>query len=184
MKRRIIEYICLFYIASISYANERNLLEDFNNNVTLFTKLDSNDLRNYIPSIQLATNDKSPTKQEWIEDILYIEKLLFQWSNRLSNRYSGHYWVLMTKEDKKPSLVNIAKVRPTTTIQSPNITMEIVIDDKREKYDAMLSDYRRRRILRNDSQTALAGKRCRMCQHRFGAGFISTSALYRLPGRY
>lgn len=78
MKRRIIEYICLFYIASISYANERNLLEDFNNNVTLFTKLDSNDLRNYISSIQLATNDKSPIKQEWIEDILYIEKLLFQ----------------------------------------------------------------------------------------------------------
>ena len=135
MKRRIIEYMCLFCIACLSYANERNLLEDFNNNVTLFAKLDSNDLKNYIPSIQLATNDKSPIKQEWIEDILYIEKLLFQWSNRLSNRYSGHYWVLMAKEDKKPSLVNIAKVQPRTTIQSPNITMEIVIDDKLEKYD-------------------------------------------------
>ena len=137
MKRKIIQYICLSCIVSLSYANEPDLLEDFNNNVTLFTKSDLKDL-NYMPSLQLATNNKSQMQQEWVENILYNEKLLLQWSNRLSNKYSGHYWVLMTKEDKKPSLVNIAKVRPTTTIQSPNITMEIVIDDKQEKYDLVI----------------------------------------------
>ena len=135
MKRRIIEYICLFYIASISYANERNLLEDFNNNVTLFTKLDSNDLRNYIPSIQLATNDKSPTKQEWIEDILYIEKLLFQWSKGLPDKFSGHYWVLMANENKRPILVDIVKIEQKNTIQFPNAVMEIFINKKQEKCD-------------------------------------------------
>ena len=134
MKRKIIQYICLFCIASLSYANERDLSEDFNNNVTLFTKLDLNGL-NHIPSIQLATNDKSQMRQECVENILYIEKLLLQWSSRLPNKYSGHYWVLMTKEDKKPLLVNISKVQPTTTIQSPNISMEIVICEKQEKYD-------------------------------------------------
>ena len=137
MKRNIIQYICLFYIVSLSYANERDLLENFNNNVTSFTKLDSNDM-NYIPSLQLATNDKSQMQQEWAKNILYIEKLLLQWSNRLSNRYSGHYWVLITKEDTKPFLENIAKVRPTTKIKSPNITIEIVIDDKQEKCDLVI----------------------------------------------
>ena len=137
MKKNIIQYICLFFIVSLSYANERDLLEDFNNNVTLFTKLDSNNM-NYIPSLQLATNNKLQVQQECVENILYIEKLLLQWSNRLSNRYSGHYWVLMTKKDQKPTLENIAKVQPTITIQSPNIIIEIVIDDKQEKCNLVI----------------------------------------------
>lgn len=134
MKRKIIQYICLFCIVSLSYANEPDLLEDFNNNVTLFTKLNLN----YISSLQLATNNKSQMQQEWVENILYNEKLLMQWSSRLPNKYSGHYWVLMTKEGKKPTLVNIVKVQPTTTIQSPYISMEIVIDDKWEKHDLVI----------------------------------------------
>lgn len=134
MKRMIIQYICIFGILPLTYANEHNLLDDFNNNIEFLAKLDSNAL-NYIPSIQFSTNDKSQVQQEYIENILYNEKLLLQWSKRLSDKYSGHYWVLMTKENKKPILVDIVKIKPTTRIQFSNISMEIIIHKSKGKYD-------------------------------------------------
>lgn len=134
MKKMIIKYIYLFGIVSSTYANGHNLLDDFNNNIESLTKLDSKAL-NSIPSIQRATNDKSQMQQGYIENILYNEKLLLQWSNRLSDKYSGHYWVLMSKENKKTILVNIVKVQPATMIQFSDISMEIDAHEDRGKYN-------------------------------------------------
>ncbi len=129
MKKIIMQYVCLFGIVSLIYANEDFLLDNFNNNIESFRKIDTKTL-NYIPSIQLAVNNKSDISQEQqksVEDILCKEKLLLQWSSRLPSKYSGHYWVLMTKENGKTIISDIAKVQPTTMIQFTDISMEIVI---------------------------------------------------------
>ena len=132
MKKNIIQYISLFFIFTFSYASENYLMDNFNNNSNLAKDSDFNDAH-YIPSIQLPLNDKS--HQGNIKDILLNEKLLFQWSKRLANKFSGHYWVLMANENKKPTLVDIAKVEQKNTIQFPNAVIEIFTNKKQEKCD-------------------------------------------------
>lgn len=107
----------------MSYENEDSLLEDFNNKVEGLTKSGEN-VVDYKPSIQLAVNDKSRVQQGYIEDILRNERLLFQWSRGLSEKYSGRYLVLMSSENKNPILVDIAKFQPTTTIQASGFRLK------------------------------------------------------------
>ena len=52
------QYICLFGIVSLIYGNEDSLLDNFNNNIESFSKIDTKTL-SYMPSIQLAVNNKS-----------------------------------------------------------------------------------------------------------------------------
>ena len=130
MKRAIIQFTCAIFVVSFTCANEKNLAEDFNDNVTLLTKQDQNAI-DYNPSIQLAVNDKSRVQRGYIEDILRNERLLRLWSNRLSNKHSGHYLVLMSSENKNPTLVDIAKFQPTTTIQASDLKIEIVSREAR-----------------------------------------------------
>jgi len=134
MKRAIIQFTCAIFVVSFACANEKNLVEDFNDNVTLLTKQDQNAI-DYNPSIQLAVNDKSCVQRGYIEDILRNERLLRLWSNRLSNKHSGHYLVLMSSENKNPTLVDIAKFQPTTTIQASDLKIEIVSREAQGKYD-------------------------------------------------
>ena len=137
MKRIIMQYICLFGIVSLIYGNEDSLLDNFNNNIESFSKIDTKTLC-YMPSIQLAVNNKSDISQEQqksVENILYNEKLLLQWSSRLPSKYSGHYWVLMSKENEKTILADIVKVQPTSMIQFADISMEIVISEDQGKYN-------------------------------------------------
>ena len=137
MKRIIMQYICLFGIVSLIYGNEDSLLDNFNNNIESFSKIDTKTL-SYMPSIQLAVNNKSDISQEQqksVENILYNEKLLLQWSSRLPSKYSGHYWVLMSKENEKTILADIVKVQPTSMIQFADISMEIVISEDQGKYN-------------------------------------------------
>ena len=131
------QYICLFGIVSLIYGNEDSLLDNFNNNIESFSKIDTKTL-SYMPSIQLAVNNKSDISQEQqksVENILYNEKLLLQWSSRLPSKYSGHYWVLMSKENEKTILADIVKVQPTSMIQFADISMEIVISEDQGKYN-------------------------------------------------
>lgn len=173
MKINIIKYICLFCVASFSYANESELLEDFNNNLTLLADSASKD-SNYAPSFQIAKNDRSQIPQKQLEDALYIEKLLAQWSHRLSNKYSGHYWVLMAKEDNKVILESIAKVQPTTRISLPNMNMEILIDGKKKECDLLIKtkigDSKRIENIRN---------------YNFNSGFdVAYVSSYSADGKY
>ena len=134
MKKNIIQCISLFFIFTFSYASENYLMDNFNNNSNLAKDSDFNDAH-YIPSIQLPLNDKSQQHQKIIKDILLNEKFLFQWSKELPDKFSGHYWVLMANENKRPILVDIAKVEQKNTIQFPNAVMEIFINKKQEKCD-------------------------------------------------
>ena len=133
----LILFICgilFMFFLLMSYENEDSLLEDFNNKVEGLTKSGEN-VVDYKPSIQLAVNDKSRVQQGYIEDILRNERLLFQWSRGLSEKYSGHYLVLMSSENKNPILVDIAKFQPTTTIQASGLKIEIVSRKAHGKYD-------------------------------------------------
>ena len=124
------QYVCLFGIVSLIYANEDFLLDNFNNNIESFRKIDTKTL-NYIPSIQLAVNNKSDISQEQqksVEDILCKEKLLLQWSSRLPSKYSGHYWVLMTKENGKTILFVTHNISDVLR----NCTRTIIIDKGRK----------------------------------------------------
>ena len=132
MKKNIIQYVSLFFIFTFSYASENYLMKNFNNNSNLAKDSDLNDAH-YIPSIQLPLNDKS--HQGNIKDILLNEKLLFQWSKRLPDKFSGHYWVLMANGNKRPTLVDIVKVEQKNTIQFPNAVIEIFTNKKQEKCD-------------------------------------------------
>lgn len=134
IKKIIIQCIYLFFIFTFSYASENYLMKNFNNNSILAKDSDFNDAH-YIPSIQVPLNDKSQQHQKIIKDILLNEKLLFQWSKELPNKFSGHYWVLMANENKKPTLVDIAKVEQKNTIQFPNAVIEIFTNKKQEKCD-------------------------------------------------
>lgn len=116
------------------YENEDSLLEDFNNKVEGLIKSRGN-VVGYKPSIQLAVNDEFRVQQEYIEDILRNERLLFQWSRGLPDKYSGRYFVLMSNENKNPMLVDIAKFQPTTTIQASDLKIEIVSREAQGKYD-------------------------------------------------
>ena len=122
------------FFLRMSYENEDSLLEDFNNKVEGLTKSGEN-VVDYKPSIQLAVNDKSRVQQGYIEDILRNERLLFQWSRGLSEKYSGRYLVLISSENKNPILVDIAKFQPTTTIQASGLKIEIVSRKAHGKYD-------------------------------------------------
>ena len=115
-------------------ASKYKLLENFNNNAVIFSELASNTI-DYKPSVQLAINDKSQTRQEYIENILYNERVLQHWARKISGKYSGHYLVLISSENKSPILVNIAKFQPKTMIQFPDGNMEIATDKNRERYD-------------------------------------------------
>lgn len=115
-------------------ASKYKLLEDFKSNAVIFAKLGSNTI-DYKPSVQVAINDKSQIRQEDIENILYNERMLQHWGRKISEKYSGHYLVLMSNENKTPILVDIVKFQPKTMIQFPNGNMEIVTDKKRERYD-------------------------------------------------
>lgn len=119
---------------TFSYASENYLMKNFNNNSNLAKDSDFNDAH-YIPSIQLPLNDKSQQHQKIIKDILLNEKLLFQWSKGLPDKFSGHYWVLMANENKRPILVDIVKIEQKNTIQFPNAVMEIFTNKKQEKCD-------------------------------------------------
>ena len=132
MKKTIIQCIYLFFIFTFSYASENYLMKNFNNNSNLGEDSDFKNA-NYIPSIQVPLNDKS--QQKIIKDILLNEKLLFQWSKGLPDKFSGHYWVLMANENKRPILVDIVKIEQKNTIQFPNAVMEIFINKKQEKCD-------------------------------------------------
>ena len=132
MKKNIIQCISLFFIFTFTYASENYLMKNFNNNSILAEDSDFKNA-NYIPSIQVPLNDKS--QQKIIKDILLNEKLLFQWSKGLPDKFSGHYWVLMTNENKRPILVDIVKIEQKNTIQFPNAVMEIFINKKQEKCD-------------------------------------------------
>lgn len=134
IKKIIIQCISLFFILTFSYASENYLMDNFNNNSNLGGDSEFKD-ENYIPSIKLPLNDKSQQHQKIIKDILLNEKLLFQWSKELPNKFSGHYWVLMANENKKPTLVDIVKVEQKNTIQFPNAVMEIFTNKKQEKCD-------------------------------------------------
>ena len=127
IKKIIIQCIYLFFIFTFSYASENYLMKNFNNNSNLGEDSDFKDA-NYIPSIQVPLNDKS--QQKFIKDILLNEKLLFQWSKGLPDKFSGHYWVLMANENKRPILVDIVKIEQKNTIQFPNAVMEIFINKK------------------------------------------------------
>ena len=115
-------------------ASKYKLLENFNNNAVIFSELASNTI-DYKPSVQLAINDKYQTRQEYIENILYNERVLQHWARKISGKYSGHYLVLISSENKSPILVNIAKFQPKTMIQFPDGNMEIATDKNRERYD-------------------------------------------------
>lgn len=115
-------------------ASKYKLLEDFKSNAVIFAKLGSNTI-DYKPSVQLAINDKSQTRRDDIENILYNERVLQHWARKVSGKYSGHYLVLMSNENKTPILVNIAKFQPKTMIQFSNGNMEIAAYEKRERYD-------------------------------------------------
>lgn len=132
MKKTIIQCIYLFFIFTFTYASENYLMKNFNNNSILAEDSDIKNA-NYIPSIQVPLNDKS--QQKIIKDILLNEKLLFQWSKGLPDKFSGHYWVLMANENKRPILVDIVKIEQKNTIQFPNAVMEIFINKKQEKCD-------------------------------------------------
>ena len=109
-------------------------MEDFNNNAVIFSELAPNTI-DYKPSVQLAINDKSQIRQGDIENILYNERALQHWARKVSGKYSGHYLVLISSENKSPILVNIAKFQPQTMIQFPDGNMEIAAYKKRERYD-------------------------------------------------
>ena len=132
MKKTIIQCIYLFFIFTFTYASENYLMKNFNNNSILAEDSDFKNA-NYIPSIQVPLNDKS--QQKIIKDILLNEKLLFQWSKGLPDKFSGHYWVLMANENKRPILVDIVKIEQKNTIQFPNAVMEIFTNKKQEKCD-------------------------------------------------
>ena len=132
MKKTIIQCIYLFFIFTFTYASENYLMKNFNNNSILAEDSDFKNA-NYIPSIQVPLNDKS--QQKIIKDILLNEKLLFQCSKGLPDKFSGHYWVLMANENKRPILVDIVKIEQKNTIQFPNAVMEIFINKKQEKCD-------------------------------------------------
>ena len=100
----------------------------------IFSELVPNTI-DYKPSVQLAINDKSQTRRDDIENILYNERVLLHWARKVSWKYSGHYLVLMSNENKTPILVNIAKFQPKTMIQFSNGNMEIAAYEKRERYD-------------------------------------------------
>ena len=109
-------------------------MENFNNNAVIFSELASNTV-DYKPSVQLAINDKSQIRQEDIENILYNERVLQPWARKVSGKYSGHYLVLISIENKSPALVDIAKFQPKTIIKFPKGNMEISADKKHERYD-------------------------------------------------
>ena len=121
-------------IAASDNASKYKLLEDFNNNAVIFSELAPNTI-DYKPSVQLAINDKSQIRQGDIENILYNERALQHWARKVSGKYSGHYLVLISSENKSPILVNIAKFQPQTMIQFPDGNMEIAAYKKRERYD-------------------------------------------------
>ena len=122
------------FFLRMSYENEDSLLEDFNNKVEGLTKSGEN-VVDYKPSIQLAVNDKSRVQQGYIEDILRNERLLFQWSRGLSEKYSGHYLVLMSVESNRAILVGIIKFCSAVTVRFIGVNMEVSINEVRGKYD-------------------------------------------------